>query len=191
MPATTSSTADQILDAALETALAVGFKRITVTEVARRAGLSRMTAYRTFADNAALARALMTREFARVLDSIEAEVTVQAGDDPGQRLAALLTEAVRAIPRHPLMRKVIEVDPQLLLPYVVDHLGSTQLYARAALEQLAGDAGLADPHALATTALLCAQSLVLAHGALEDAGLSDRVEAQWAQMVPRMLGLPA
>ena len=54
---------DRILDAARDTILAVGLRRTTVSDVARRAGLSRMTVYRRYPDGAALIRALMWREF--------------------------------------------------------------------------------------------------------------------------------
>ena len=43
--------------------MAVGVRRTTLTDVARRAGVSRMTVYRRFPDVAALLQALMTREF--------------------------------------------------------------------------------------------------------------------------------
>ena len=45
---------DPVLDAARESILAVGFRRTTLTDVARRAGVSRMTIYRRFADMKAL-----------------------------------------------------------------------------------------------------------------------------------------
>ena len=53
---------DPVLDAAREVVLAVGVRRTTLTEVARRAGLSRMTIYRRWPDVRALVADLMTRE---------------------------------------------------------------------------------------------------------------------------------
>ena len=41
---------DRVLDAARACVLAVGVRRTTVTDVARRAGVSRMTLYRRFPD---------------------------------------------------------------------------------------------------------------------------------------------
>ena len=41
---------DAYLDAARDCILDVGWRRTTLTEVARRAGVSRMTIYRTWAD---------------------------------------------------------------------------------------------------------------------------------------------
>ena len=56
---------DALLDAAQACVLAVGVRRTTMTDVARRAGVSRMTLYRRFPDVTSLMQALMTREFTR------------------------------------------------------------------------------------------------------------------------------
>ena len=48
------SAADLALDAARESILAVGWSRTTLTDVARRAGVSRMTIYRKWPDMGAL-----------------------------------------------------------------------------------------------------------------------------------------
>ena len=55
-----------VLDAALECVLAVGVRRTTLTDVARRAGLSRMTLYRRWPDLDTLVADLMTRELLAV-----------------------------------------------------------------------------------------------------------------------------
>ena len=59
--------ADAYLDAARACLLDVGWRRTTLTEVARRAGVSRMTIYRTWADMPTLLGDLMTREWAGVV----------------------------------------------------------------------------------------------------------------------------
>ena len=64
---------DPVLDAARATVLDFGVRRTTVSEVARRAGVSRMTVYRRHPDGAALLRALMAREFGGVLEQAEHE----------------------------------------------------------------------------------------------------------------------
>src|SRR6187431_2183073 len=64
---------DAYLDAARDCILDVGWRRTTLTEVARRAGVSRMTIYRTWADMPTLLGDLMTREWAGV-------VTAQVAD---------------------------------------------------------------------------------------------------------------
>src|SRR5437764_14953403 len=64
---------DVLLDAAHKCVLLVGFRRTTLTDVARRAGVSRMTLYRRFPDVRSLVAALMTREFSGLLHQAAAE----------------------------------------------------------------------------------------------------------------------
>ena len=63
----TATDGQTALDAARECVLAVGVRRTTVTDVARRAGVSRMTLYRRYPDLEAVLAALMTREFGRLI----------------------------------------------------------------------------------------------------------------------------
>ncbi|HYF71197.1 MAG TPA: helix-turn-helix domain-containing protein, partial [Nocardioides sp.] len=65
---------DTYLDAARDCILDVGWRRTTLTEVARRAGVSRMTIYRTWADMPQLLADLMTREWGGVVADSLAEV---------------------------------------------------------------------------------------------------------------------
>src|SRR6187399_1969800 len=58
---------DAYLDAARDCILDVGWRRTTLTEVARRAGVSRMTIYRTWADMPTLLGDLMTREWTGIV----------------------------------------------------------------------------------------------------------------------------
>src|SRR5690349_23100011 len=62
------STEDLALDAARESILAVGWSKTTLTDIARRAGLSRMTLYRRWPEMSALLADLMTREWASLVD---------------------------------------------------------------------------------------------------------------------------
>ncbi|MEV7018332.1 TetR/AcrR family transcriptional regulator [Streptomyces sp. NPDC093991] len=124
---------DAVLDAVRDCVLAVGVRRTTLTDVARRAGVSRMTLYRRWPDVRSLVGDLMTREW----------IAVATGAMPERRpdvsARELLTEglvvAVRDFVAHPLFRKILDVDPELLLPYVLDRRGASQ---EALLELLAG-----------------------------------------------------
>src|ERR1700709_2531162 len=60
---------DAYLDAARGAILAVGWSRTTLTDIARRAGVSRMTLYRRWPDTQTLLADLMTREWGRVAGS--------------------------------------------------------------------------------------------------------------------------
>lgn len=186
---------DTILDAALASVLAVGFRRTTLTEVARRAGVSRMTAYRRFTDADSLIRSLMTREFGRLLEGVFA--ATGSANTAGERLVSLLVAAVRELPNHPLMRKVVELDVDLLGPYVVDHLGSTQRAAEAAILGLVrqakeeGSITVADPVATTMVLLLATQSMVLSRKILVDSGLDDEALAAWEDFLRGALRVAA
>ncbi len=58
-----ASDSDPVLDAVRDCVLAVGVRRTTLTDVARRAGVSRMTLYRRWPDVRTLVGDLMTREW--------------------------------------------------------------------------------------------------------------------------------
>ncbi|MEV6106635.1 TetR/AcrR family transcriptional regulator [Streptomyces sp. NPDC051940] len=122
---------DAVLDAVRDCVLAVGVRRTTLTDVARRAGVSRMTLYRRWPDVRALVGDLMTREWLAA-----ARGALPAADDPRpvrEQLVEGLTDGARALRGHPLFRKIVDVDPELLLPYVLDRRGASQ---DALLEQL-------------------------------------------------------
>ena len=63
-------TSQRILDAALQEAAAVGLQRITVEDVVRRAGVSRMTAYRRYPRRDDLVESLVRRETQRFLGAV-------------------------------------------------------------------------------------------------------------------------
>ncbi|BCJ34825.1 TetR family transcriptional regulator [Actinocatenispora thailandica] len=127
----TSGSDTAILDAARESVLQVGVRRTTATEVARRAGVSRMTLYRRFGDVEQLLVALLTREIGMLLADL-------AGQTDGlgsgrQRLVELSLRGVDRLAADPLLARLIELDPELLLPYLVDRAGTSQQEARLAL----------------------------------------------------------
>ncbi len=122
-----------MLDAVRDCVLAVGVRRTTLTDVARRAGVSRMTLYRRWPDVRSLVGDLMTREWIDVAGRAVPER--RPGADTRTLLVEGLVAGVRAFRAHPLFRKIVDVDPELLLPYVLDRRGASQ---EALLELLAG-----------------------------------------------------
>jgi AcrR family transcriptional regulator len=114
---------DAVLDAARDSVLAVGVRRTTLTDVARRAGVSRMTIYRRWPDVRTLVADLMTREWI----AVAAAVAPPADGRPvRESMVNSLVDGARAFREHPLMRKIVEVDPELLLPYLLDRCGASQ-----------------------------------------------------------------
>lgn len=166
------STADRLLDAARESILSVGWKRTTLTDVARRAGVSRMTVYRTYPDMPALFGDLMTREWAEV---VSAAVAVEEDDgDWPRRIATRLVAVVGALRGNDLFRRIVDVDPELLLPYLLDRRGRSQeavlglVAERIAEAQSVGDVREGDPAVLARTLVLASHGFVLSAHTMTD-----------------------
>ena len=161
----TSQRNTTILRAAAEEVAAVGLRRTSLTDVARRAGVSRMTVYREYGDAPTLWRSLLTAEISAVVTAADQAAVAIAGNGR-ERLVAAVVEAVTRLADHPLVTRVLELDPELILPFIVDRLGSgQQLAAERIREMLAagiadGSIGDCDVDAAAHLMLLLAQSFV-------------------------------
>ena len=92
---------DALLDAARASIVAVGWKRSTLTDVARRAGVSRMTIYRRWPDMQTLLGDLMTREWSGLVDDHSDEPAVS----PLTRLADGVASTVAALRDNELFRR--------------------------------------------------------------------------------------
>jgi AcrR family transcriptional regulator len=160
---------DRLLDAARACVLAVGVRRTTVTDVARRAGVSRMTLYRRFPDLEGVLAALMTREFGRLVANAAARAE---GATTRARMVAMVVHGARALAGDPLFERLLDVDPELLLPYVTQRLGGMQKMAVEAGARALADADGsvrtdAPPEVLSAAVELIARGFVLAsHGEL-------------------------
>ena len=164
VPVPRAAAPDPVLAAAKECVLDVGLRRTTLADVARRAGVSRMTVYRRYGDLDALVSELLTTELLGLVDEARGEVA----DLPTAR-ERLVEAGVRVIERlaaHPLWCRVLDLDPELLLPLVVDRFGSTQravvdhVAAQVAEGQRDGSVRPVDDRLAATCLLLTAQSFV-------------------------------
>ncbi|MFF0203778.1 TetR/AcrR family transcriptional regulator [Streptomyces sp. NPDC005017] len=150
--------ADPVLDAARDCVLAVGVRRTTLTDVARRAGVSRMTLYRRWPDVRTLVGDLMTREWIAV--AVDAMPTADDSRPVRGRVVDGLVAGAAAFRAHPLFHKIVDVDPELLLPYILDRRGASQ---EALLELLvtALDEGHRDGSVRHTRTDLQARSVLL------------------------------
>lgn len=120
-----------ILAAARDSVLQVGVRRTTATEVARRAGISRMTLYRRFGDMEGLLVTLLTGEIQALLADLSAQTTqLPTGRE---RLIATALLGVERLADDPLLGRLIDLDPELLLPYLLDRAGTSHHASRAAL----------------------------------------------------------
>jgi AcrR family transcriptional regulator len=185
-----ASTEALMLDAARECILAVGWKRTTLTGVARRAGVSRMTIYRAWPDMQTLLADLMTREWGGV-----ATAASRAASGEGTAAARLVNGVVgtvRAVRANPLLRKIIDVDPELLLPYLLDRPGRSQQVILQLLEQAVSegqrDGSIRDgePGLIARSVLLAAHGVTIsAQTMADDPRGVERLTDELATLVDR------
>ncbi|WP_144124906.1 TetR/AcrR family transcriptional regulator [Catellatospora sichuanensis] len=183
---------DLVLDAARDCVLAYGVRRTTVTDVARRAGVSRMSVYRRWPDVQSLVGDLMSREWHRVI--VDAARQAAAADGPlRSRLVAQSVAAAATLRAHPLLRKIMEVDPEILLPYMLDRRGAGQeemlgfLVEMIAAGQAEGSVRAGDPARLARAVLLTAQSFVLSVATVSDGHTPAELDDELGLLLDRYL----
>lgn len=183
---------DRLLDAARETILAVGWRRTTLTEIARRAGLSRMTIYRSYPDTAGILADLMTREWTEIIDRA-AEAAAEEGD-PLERVARTLVRAVEGMRGNELFRRIVTIDPEMLLPYLLDRRGRAQdtvlqvLVGAIDEAQQAGAARDGDPELLGRSVMLAAQGFLVTAQIMTDAGhTEEQLDQELRDLVRRYL----
>jgi AcrR family transcriptional regulator len=173
---------DPLLDAARDCVMDVGLRRTTLADVARRAGVSRMTVYRQYGDLQTIVSALLTRELVALIDRARAEA--EHLPTARERLVEAGVRVVAELVQHPLYRRVLDLDPELLLPLVVDRFGSTQQVAvdlvSAHIEEGHRDGSIrqVDPRLAATCLLLTAQSFVFSARVVEADHKADTVGAE-------------
>jgi AcrR family transcriptional regulator len=121
---------DKILDAAQTALLDLGIRNTTLAEVARRAGVSRMTLYRRYPDIDALLTEVLGRQLIRVVRRNAGLSEVPEAHRAARELLVTGTvEVVRAFHTDLLMHKMLDSDAEFLLPYLVREFGGLQNYA--------------------------------------------------------------
>jgi AcrR family transcriptional regulator len=173
------------LDAARACILDVGWRRTTLTEVARRAGVSRMTIYRAWPDMRAVLGDLMTREWgevvARAVAGSDADLDQPAGPTASavDRLAAQVVATTRALREDELFVRIVELEPELLLPYLLTRRGRSQeavadlTVALLTEGQADGSVREGSPVAMARALLLATHGFVLSVHTMVDDDVSE------------------
>lgn len=118
-----------------------------------------MTLYRLVPDVTTLILLVMTQDFAGIL--VGAEARASRRRSARARIVATTVEVARTLPGEPLFRRVLDVDPELLLPYLTDRLGSTQRLAVAHIRRMLAE-GVADGSVRRADLDVLATSMVLA-----------------------------
>jgi TetR/AcrR family transcriptional regulator, repressor for uid operon len=124
---------ERVLDATLDLAAASGIRNLTMDDVARRAGVGRMTVYRRFGDKTRLVEALAVREGRRCLAELDAAAR------PDQPIADQVAEgfvtSVRLAREHPLLNRLARIEPESVLRALTADGGAMFALARAFLAE--------------------------------------------------------
>ncbi len=179
---------DPFLDAARDTILAVGWRRTTMTDVARRAGVSRMTIYRRWPDMQALLGDLLVREWGGLVDA----ALTGPVEEGRATLVHGVTRTVAALRDNALLRRIIDVDPELLLPYLLERRGRNQDHVLDLLTgalrtgQADGSVRPGDPAVISRALLLALSGFVVSRATVSDVS-DEALDAELTTLVERFL----
>ena len=162
------ATQTRILDAADALIATRGVRGMTIAELARRAGVSRPTVYRSWTDADDVVRSALLRRVAVILDEFPAPATTRTAIvDDVLRFAALF-RADR------VYRHLLTEEPEAFTRYTLERVGSSQrailAWLAAAIRAAQHDGSVRgdDPQAMAVMLLLVAQSALLSHGTVSE-----------------------
>lgn len=105
---------DRVAAAALDEFAEHGIRRTSMEDVARRAGVSRMTVFRRFASKQRLVEVVIAREVHRGMQ--ELDLLWEGAQTLEDRLVAGFEFAGRYVRGHPLFDRLLRSEPDVLLP---------------------------------------------------------------------------
>lgn len=155
---------DRILAAAASCVRDFGIQRVTLAEIARRAGVSRPTVYRRWPDTRSILASLLTDRIVGAWRTTPSDAVGRAA------LVSRIVEVVRRLRRDQLILTVLRSDPELAMVYIADRLGTSQqiLIDMVAEEirkaQADNTVRSTDPRRLAAMVLLITQSVIQSGG---------------------------
>ena len=182
---------DRIERAALEQFTETGIRRASVDDIARRAGVARVTVYRHVGGKDALLALVLSGETRRAMTELDS--VVAGARSPSEALERSFSFLVRFVREHPLFDTLLRREPEVLLPpLTIDGQAFLDLYRSLAGERLAAMQrnGEIDPPNLdwaAEAIARMAMSLVLTPSALVDSDDPDAVAAFAREMLLPLL----
>ncbi len=151
-----------------------------------------MTIYRAWPDMQSVLGDLMTREWGEVVSRAVAEADARLGEaaSAADRIVAEVVATTRALRENELFVRIVELDPELLLPYLLTRRGRSQ---QAIAELTAGRLGEGqtdgsvrdgEPIVIARALLLAAHGFVLsAHTMVDDQVGEDDLDRELEHLV--------
>lgn len=103
----------RILDAALQQFAEFGVKRTTIGDVARRAGIDRVTIYRRVGNKDEVIQAVVTREATRMF--LEVASTARRGTTLEERVELGFTAMMQLVRGNAMLARMLQVEPEVVL----------------------------------------------------------------------------
>ena len=114
-------TTDRVLAAALARFEDLGIRRTTMEDVARQAGLSRVTVYRRFPQKERLVEAVILREAHRFFAELEAAVARFTSVE--DRIVEAFVHTLEAAREQRLLNRLLQTEPEVMLPFLTTEGG--------------------------------------------------------------------
>ncbi len=139
---TTDETTERVLEAAHEQFRRIGIRRSTMEDVAKRAGVSRITVYRRFSTKDSLVQQVIRREFRRYFDQFLLDI--RGAETVAERVEIGFASSLRAIRNNPLIGGLMDTEPEIVVPSMISDGGRTMttvsrfVAGRLSREQRAG-----------------------------------------------------
>lgn len=174
-------TRNRILDATMVTLSRDGLTRLSLEDVARQAGVSRQTLYRHFGSRDALISATILREEEAFIAAM-----VAAADRHREfrsALQAAIAQALHAAREHPLLDRLLETEPEALLPFLTAGTGPVLSAARPVVRELLAERldHLGEPQL--TRMAEAAARLIVSYAISPSPDDTDEVASDLAQMI--------
>ncbi|EHB53709.1 regulatory protein TetR [Mycolicibacterium rhodesiae JS60] len=151
---------DRILAATASCVRDFGVERVTLAEIARRAGVSRPTVYRRWPDTNTIVASLLTDRITGTWRAVPATHPGRAG------LVERIVEVARRLRDDELITSVLRSAPDLAMVYIAGRLGtSQQILIDLFVEELRaaqadGSVRAGDVHKMSAMVLLIGQSAI-------------------------------
>lgn len=114
----------RILDAATEVFVEFGIRRTTTSDIARRAGIDRVTVYRRLGSKDAVVQAVVTREATRLFDLVTARA--RQGPRIEERIELGFAAMMEQVRSNALLARMLQVEPDTVRAQLTSE-GSTLL----------------------------------------------------------------
>lgn len=126
----TANTDEAILEAALQQIAITGVRRTSADDIARRAGINRVTLYRRLGGRESIIRAAYLQETARVLGIIESAIGQvpppgTRGFDPADYVVDFFSVTIKTLRQNRILRQLLEADREETLVSLTFDAGET------------------------------------------------------------------